>query len=253
MGFDDHKQEIFNGVQALKMLFLYTQGEKENVEDYSHSFNALWDTVEAIEGLPGMQKGLIKGELAAAGKVANPNKITAVEITAAEDEVAKAVKAAMLISRANMARYGRLKEQLANNYLLGNDQYPNMLEKASRILGNYQGARTSQFGEQRSEEGGLVFIQNGGRGRRGWGAGRGTENAGYGNGAQGVNSGDARGRGSNAASAASPGGAVKTKDKQRRRESLLPLWRRWTLPGKGVPAPHSRAARATTHSSRGTR
>ncbi len=55
--------------------------------------------------------------------------------------MADAVKAALLISGADKQRYGRLKEQLANNYLLGTDQYTNTLEKASRILGNYQVAK----------------------------------------------------------------------------------------------------------------
>ena len=35
VGFDDHKHEIFNLVQALKMLFLYTQTNKETVEEYT--------------------------------------------------------------------------------------------------------------------------------------------------------------------------------------------------------------------------
>jgi hypothetical protein len=38
VGFYDHKQEIFNLVQALKTLFLYTQGEKESVDKYARSF-----------------------------------------------------------------------------------------------------------------------------------------------------------------------------------------------------------------------
>jgi len=33
VGFDDHKQEVFNLVQALKTLFLYTQTEKESVDE----------------------------------------------------------------------------------------------------------------------------------------------------------------------------------------------------------------------------
>ena len=33
IGFDDHKQEVFNLVQALKMLFLFTQGEKDTVDE----------------------------------------------------------------------------------------------------------------------------------------------------------------------------------------------------------------------------
>ena len=73
----------------------------------------------------------------------DPWNITDAEETAAEEEVADAVKAALLISGADKRRYGRLKEQLANNYLLGTDQYPDMLEKASRILANYQVAKGS--------------------------------------------------------------------------------------------------------------
>jgi hypothetical protein len=33
MSFDDHNQEVFNLVQALKMLFLYSQSDKETVEE----------------------------------------------------------------------------------------------------------------------------------------------------------------------------------------------------------------------------
>ena len=33
VGFDDHKQEVFNLVQSLKTLFLHTQSNKETVEE----------------------------------------------------------------------------------------------------------------------------------------------------------------------------------------------------------------------------
>ena len=32
VGFDDHKQEVFNLVQALKTLFLYSPNDKETIE-----------------------------------------------------------------------------------------------------------------------------------------------------------------------------------------------------------------------------
>ena len=38
VGFNDHKQEVFILVQALKTLFLYTQGEKKMVEEYGGNF-----------------------------------------------------------------------------------------------------------------------------------------------------------------------------------------------------------------------
>ncbi len=162
VGFDDYKQEIFNLVQALKTLFLYTQGEKEGVDKYSRNFKSLWDTVEAFGGSSSIDKGLV--DMVLKKKITDPSKASKKERVDAEAETSQAVKAALLISSAHKAQYGRLKEQLANNYLLGTDQYPNMLEKATRILGNYQVAKTSQFGERKSKRGGLAFIQKGGHG-----------------------------------------------------------------------------------------
>ncbi len=94
-----------------------------------------------------------------------PRQVTAKEFEAAENEVAMAMEAALLISGTNKVRYWWLKEQLATNYLLGTDQYPNTLEKVTIILGKYQGVKPSQPGEdQKNEGGGLTFIQRGTRG-----------------------------------------------------------------------------------------
>jgi len=64
VGFDDHKRSVFNLVQSLKTLFLYSQSEKETVEDYTRNFRSLWDTVEAFGGSPEIQDGLAEAELA---------------------------------------------------------------------------------------------------------------------------------------------------------------------------------------------
>jgi hypothetical protein len=40
IGFDNHKQEVFNLVQSLKMLFLFTQGEKEGVNQFGTTLGA---------------------------------------------------------------------------------------------------------------------------------------------------------------------------------------------------------------------
>jgi hypothetical protein len=104
MGFDNHKQEIFNLVQVLKMLFLYTQTDTETVEEYSLKFKSLWDTVEAFRGLLGVHKGLIKGVLAMAGKARDPYNVTEEQLAATEEEVTKAVKAALLISSMDKKR-----------------------------------------------------------------------------------------------------------------------------------------------------
>jgi hypothetical protein len=107
-----------------------------------------------------MQKGLIHGLLKLPGRVRYPDNVMVKEFEAAEDEETKTVKAVLLISGANKARYWRLKEQLATNYLLGTNQYPNTFEKATIILGIYQGTKPSQpGGDQRNTGGGLTFIQ----------------------------------------------------------------------------------------------
>ena len=67
VGFDDHKQEVFNLVQALKTLFLYTQTEKESVDKFARNFKSLWDTVEAFGGSPGIHQRLVKGLIALPG------------------------------------------------------------------------------------------------------------------------------------------------------------------------------------------
>ena len=144
VGFDDHKQEVFNLVQALKTLFLYSQSDKETVEHYGRNFRALLEMVEAFRGSPGIHQGMIEAMLKDPTRMANVGKPTVAEINTAEDDAMEVVKAALLISGADKTRFGRLKDELANNYLLGTDQYPDTYEKAVRILGNYQTSRPSR-------------------------------------------------------------------------------------------------------------
>jgi hypothetical protein len=121
---------------------------------------------------------MIDGMLKDTTRVANVAKPMVAEITKAEEDASEAVKAALLISGADKTRFGRLKDELANNYLLGSDQYPDTYEKAMRILGNYQTTRTNKTFRGDGTKSGLAFIQQGGRARghggRESGAGRGT-------------------------------------------------------------------------------
>jgi hypothetical protein len=123
--FNDHKQELYNLVQSLKMLFLYTQNEKHTtVKEYGRNFRSLWDMVEAFGGSPGLHKGMIEVLIQDPTKVANVTRPTDKEIERVHTEASEAVKAALLISGADKQRYGRLKEDLANNYLLGSRERP---------------------------------------------------------------------------------------------------------------------------------
>jgi hypothetical protein len=88
------------------------------------------------------------------------------------------VKAALLISRVEKRRYGKLKDKLANNYLLDADQYPDMFNKALRILGNYQATRPNMPFRGNGPKASLAFIQQGGQRGQGRGGCGGTSGRG---------------------------------------------------------------------------
>ncbi len=155
MGFDGHKKEVFNPVQALKTLFLYSQCKKETMEEYGPNFRSLWDTVEAYGGLPGTHKGITEGMLKDCNHLVDVNRPTNEERRKAEEDGSKAVKAALLISRADKQRYGWLKSKLANK---GTDQYPSNFDKVLCILGNYQVSLSNRPFQMLGNESGLAFI-----------------------------------------------------------------------------------------------
>jgi hypothetical protein len=68
------------------MLFLYTQTDMETLEEYLQNFKSLWDTVEAFGGLPGVNKGLVKGVLTMPGKTRDPYNVTEEELAAMKEE-----------------------------------------------------------------------------------------------------------------------------------------------------------------------
>ncbi len=86
VGFDDHKQEVFNLVQVLKTLFIYSQNNKETVKQYGRNFHALWETVEAFGGSPGVHQGMINGMLKDSTRVANVGRLSTLEIREAEED-----------------------------------------------------------------------------------------------------------------------------------------------------------------------
>jgi hypothetical protein len=117
--------------------------------------------VEAFKGSPGVHQGVIDGMLKDSTQVANVGRPTTIEIREAEEDASEAEKVALLINGADKTRFGRLKDKLANNYLLGTDQYPDTYKKIMRI---HQTTKTNRPFQGDSTKSGLAFIQRGGRG-----------------------------------------------------------------------------------------
>ena len=66
----------------MKTLFLYTQTDKESVEDYSRNLTSLWDTAEAFGASPGIYAELVEGWLLSEpGCISDVNNITDIERT----------------------------------------------------------------------------------------------------------------------------------------------------------------------------
>ncbi len=164
VGFDNHKQSVFNLVQSLKTLFLYTsrrrrlsrntRGIKESV-GHGGGLRRVAGDSSRVDGRRTQQKGIDKPQRCT-------NRGSRKCMVAVEQ-----VKAALLISGADRREFGKLKDKLANNYLLGTDQYPDTLEKAGRILSNYQSTDVSARYRGSPNDTGVAFLQRGGRGSRG--------------------------------------------------------------------------------------
>ncbi len=140
VGFDDHKQEVLILLQAPKTPFrLYTQGEKEGVDQYTHNFWSLWDMVKAFGRSPGVHKSLVDAILKHPTQVRDVNNVTVQERVEAEEATCKVVKAVLLISGTDKRWYAKLKDKRANNYLLGMDQYPDTFDKSNANPGELPG------------------------------------------------------------------------------------------------------------------
>ncbi len=126
-----------------------------------------------------MHKGHVNVLLKDPSWVNNVHNMTPKERAEAKETICEGVKAAMLISGVDKWGYGKLRDELANNYLLGTNQYPDTFDKVVRILGNYQTSKSSTSFRASWDNMGVAFLQHGGRGgqggrgRRGRGTGRG--------------------------------------------------------------------------------
>jgi hypothetical protein len=128
-----------------------------------------------------VHKGLVEALVKNPSQVNDVNNVTPKECKEAEETTCEVVKAALLISGADKRQHGKLKDELANNYLLGTDQYPDTFDKALHILGNYQTSKSSTPFRASPDDMGVAFLWHGGRGRqggrkrRGRGTGRGVK------------------------------------------------------------------------------
>ena len=138
VGFGEQKQETYNLVQSMRRLYLYIQGENENIADYVRHHKALWKTAEAFGATSGLHNSLVGSWIQNSVWVDNANCPTTDEKKRSEKESEEAVAASLIIGGGNCAKYGELKRELANDYLKGEDKYLATVEDARNLLQNYE-------------------------------------------------------------------------------------------------------------------
>ncbi len=84
--------------------------------------------MEAFGGSPRVHKRIVDMMLLDPKRVANVKNQMQAKTDKAYTDASEALKAVLLISRADKRRYGRLRDDLANDYFLGTNQYPNMFD-----------------------------------------------------------------------------------------------------------------------------
>jgi hypothetical protein len=133
--------------------------------EYIQFFTALVGVVETYGGAYGREPGLVRACLADMKKsyasidVDDPDKphLTAAYATCREEYLA-----CMLLRGACQARYGQLKNDLANDMMKGTDNYPKSIVDATRMLTEFKGAiRVHRIHPVDGD--GMAFVQGGGR------------------------------------------------------------------------------------------
>ena len=164
----DEKQQVTWGLEQAKhrVATFYQTYTMSNTE-YIQFFTALVGVVETYGGAYGREPGLVQACLTEMKKsdasvdVDDPDKA---HLKAAYATCRDEYLACMLLRGACQARYGQLKNDLANDMMKGSDNYPKTIVDATRMLTEYKCAirvhRVPPDGD------GLAFVQGASGGRR---------------------------------------------------------------------------------------
>jgi hypothetical protein len=161
--FEDERQGTWALQQAKKKAFCFIQCDGVSNTDYYDEFIAIVKGVESYGGEWGQEPGLIRLKLEGMTGV-DPDNPTPAELDDAKAAAREDFLAMMLLSGANNNRFWKLREDLANDYTKGRDNYPSTVDGMLRLLNNYK--LPKQRDPQNTETDGghedrLAFVQQG--------------------------------------------------------------------------------------------
>jgi hypothetical protein len=149
-------------VAAIKNLFYFFQKAEQLNADYHEDFMAMLKVIEEYGGAGSMNHfpNLLKQELEA--NEIDLNEATNEQLKDGKKTVHEKFLAALMLSRANRAKYNDLKQGMKENFVTGTSKYLESPEAVLRILNTYQ--PPAGWNKRRHEAGttikeGAIFMQ----------------------------------------------------------------------------------------------
>jgi ribosomal protein S7 len=136
---------------AMRKFMSAKQGKQMQAAESLEQFQNHLDVLEAMGATIGPHRGVINMITGEAG-VATPVQI---------NEANELSIAVAFINNADKTRYGRLLEDLRNNYLMGQDNYPKTLNSAYNLLVNWQQDPRYMIHYGAGPNDGMVFAHQG--------------------------------------------------------------------------------------------
>ncbi len=157
-------QALYLLVQLKKRLYYFIQEWDQTNDQYLKEFKALANVVITFRGSFGMELMMLKA-------IMKEQDIKEGEgedgpTTEQRDKGLEILKnqylTLLFISNADRNRYKKLRDDLANQYLMGADNYPKTLEQAVKLLNNYQSGVPQFKPRNRRNDKNIAFVQEGG-------------------------------------------------------------------------------------------
>jgi hypothetical protein len=168
--FDPLSNEYMSIVAAIKNLFYFFQKAEQLNADYHEDFMAMLEGIDKYRGAGLMTHfpNMLKQELEA--NVIDLSEVTNEQLKDGKKTFCEKFLAAIMLSRANEAKYDDLKRGMKENFVTGTSKYPKSPEAVLQILNAYQ--PPSGWNKRRQEAGttnkeGAIFMQTEG-GENSW-------------------------------------------------------------------------------------
>ena len=168
----ERKESVMTLVESNVELYTIFHGSGESLDEYYKVFKAQVDTIEAHGGNAGYHPVVYVLHLAAfldkkgiakevyGGMEETEKKV--IQSKAVKSAKGEAYLACLFILMADEERYGGVKTALGDNYLLGQQEYPQDLLAAKRLLADFKGAPSKvKKAAEAADEQGVAFAEGG--------------------------------------------------------------------------------------------